>query len=267
MKKNKLVLPVKLSFKAFLPVSRCCILFLLISFEPVFAATSYSQIENNKMSAHILVSQQPRRDISGTVKDNQGRPIIGASVFVKGTTIGTITDVGGRFSLSIPADAMTLVVSFVGMTSQEIPLLDRLTFEIVMEEETVGLEEVVVIGYGTQKRESVVGAITNTTNEALEKRGGVVNLASALSGQLPSVIVMERTGEPGREDPFILIRGQSTWNDASPLILVDGIERRMNDINVHEVATVSVLKDASATAVFGVKGANGVILITTKRGE
>lgn len=268
MEKNELLNQRKLV--RFMMALITCLVLLIISTAVSFSQVSYAMKSSDFSSGEIktaLLSSQPTREISGIIKDDKGMPLVGATVVVKGTTIGVITNNEGRFILRIPANAETLVVSFVGMASKEIPIGENTLFEISLEEELIGLDEVVVVGYGTQKRESIVGAITNTTSEALEKRGGVVNLASALSGQLPSVIVMERTGEPGREDPFILIRGQSTWNDAAPLILVDGVERRMNDINVNEVASVSVLKDASATAVFGVKGANGVILINTKRGE
>jgi len=212
--------------------------------------------------------QQPKtREVTGTVTDSKGQPVIGASVVVKGTTVGKNTDINGKFQISVPADAKTLVISFIGMTQQEVDITGKTNIPVLMADETIGLDEVVIIGYGVQKRESVVGAITNTTEKDLRKRGGVANLASALSGQLPGVTIQERTGEPGKEDPSIVIRGMSTWNSATPLVLVDGIERRMNDINVNEIQSISVLKDASATAVFGVRGANGVILVTTKRGE
>lgn len=217
-------------------------------------------------TASAADQQQERREITGKVIDNGGIGIPGVSIIVKGTAIGAVSDFDGNFRLLVPTDADTLVFSFVGMSTQEVSISETNSVSVTMEEETIGLEDVVVVGYGIQKKESVVGAITTADAEVLEKRGGTVNLGNALSGQLPGVTVMSRTGEPGREDPLILIRGQSTWNNASPLILVDGIERRMNDINVSEVESVSVLKDASATAVFGVKGANGVILITTKRG-
>ena len=223
--------------------------------------------EAPKQNVKLYSEQQPeRRDVSGRVLDRDGLGIPGVSIIVKGTTIGVVSDFDGNFQLKVPVGARELVFSFVGMRTQEVDITGRTTVSVTMEEESIGLQDVVVVGYGIQKKESVVGSITTAQAEALEKRGGTVNLGNALSGQLPGVTVMSRTGEPGREDPLILIRGQSTWNSASPLILVDGIERRMNDINVTEVESVSVLKDASATSVFGVKGANGVILITTKRG-
>src|SRR5699024_7013870 len=139
--------------------------------------------------------------------------------------------------------------------------------KVILKDDVALLNEVVVVGYGTQKKQSIVGAITQTTSEVLERTGGVTSLGAALTGNLPGVITTASTGMPGEEDPQILIRGRSTPNNASPLILVDGVERSMNNIDIQSVESVSVLKDASATAVFGVKGANGVILITTKRGR
>lgn len=208
----------------------------------------------------------PKRLLKGTVFDSKGQPVPGATVMVKGSTIGTITDFDGNFSLDTPSDAKILLFSFIGMKSQEVPIGDKDSFIIKLETEVVGIEEVVAIGYGQQKKSSVVGAITTTTSKELRRTGGVNNIAMALAGQLPGVATIQTTGQPGREDPKIYIRGQSTWNGGEPYILVDGVERRMNDLDMNEVDNISVLKDASATAVYGVKGANGVILITTKRG-
>ena len=129
------------------------------------------------------------------------------------------------------------------------------------------LDEVVIVGYGQQKKVSVVGAITQTSGEVLERAGGVSSVGAALTGNLPGVITTSSTGMPGAEDPTIVIRGVSSWNNSQPLILVDGIERPMSAVDITSVQSISVLKDASATAVYGVKGANGVILITTKRGQ
>ena len=213
------------------------------------------------------VDEPVEKKLTGVVTGVDGVPIPGVAVMIKGSTIGTVTDVNGAFQLLAPEDAAILVFSFVGMKSQEIVIGNSLDFNVVMEEETVALEEVVAVGYGTQKKASVVGAIVQTTSEELKRTGGVTNLAQALTGQLSGVTVIQNTGEPGADDPKIYIRGVGTWNNAQPLILVDGIERKMNEIDVNEVESVSVLKDASATAVFGVKGAEGVILITTKRGK
>jgi TonB-linked SusC/RagA family outer membrane protein len=223
---------------------------LAISFVVVSLTAAYSQT----------------RTLTGTVSDKTGT-LPGVAVIVKGTTNGTNTDAEGKFSIVVNNDAETLVFSFIGMESQEVPIGNQTNFNIVLNESVTTLEEVVVVGYGEQKKESVVGAIVQTKGEDLKRSGGVVNVAQALTGQLPGVTVIQGTGEPGADDPRILIRAQGTWNNSNPLILVDGVERRMNDIDMNEIESISVLKDASATAVFGVKGAEVVILITTKRGQ
>jgi TonB-linked SusC/RagA family outer membrane protein len=215
---------------------------------------------------------QQQKSVKGKVVDETGEPIPGVSVLVKGTSIGTISNADGIFTLQVPADAKTLVFSFVGMKSQEAAIGAKTTFDIVMKDETIGLEEVVAVGYGTQKKETVVGSIAQVSNEELKRTGTVSDLRQALTGQLPGVVALTSSGEPGgiltgESATNIFIRGQNTWNGGQPLVLVDGVERSMNNIDVNEVASISVLKDASATAVFGVKGANGVILITTKRGS
>lgn len=217
--------------------------------------------------------QQPQsKAVSGTVADGAGVPLPGVTVVILGTTVGTITDLDGNFTLpNVPANA-TLVFSFVGMKKQEIAVGGKATVNVVMEEESIGIGEVVAVGYGVQKKESVVGSIVQATEEELKRTGNVTDLRQALSGQLPGVVSLTSSGEPGgiltgESSTAIYIRGQNTWNGGQPLILVDGVERDMNNVDINEVASISVLKDASATAVFGVKGANGVILITTKRGS
>ncbi len=207
-----------------------------------------------------------QKKISGKVSDAQGEPIPGASIVVKGTTVGTIADMDGNFSLSIPANAKTLTVSFVGMLAKEIPIGNSASFRITLTESAVGLEEVVVVGYGTQKKESVVGAITQVNNQSL-MRSGSSNVTNAITGKLSGVLTIQQSGEPGADNSEIVIRGLSSWNGSAPLVLVDGVERDFNTLDPNEINTISVLKDASATAVFGAKGANGVIIVTTKRGK
>jgi TonB-linked SusC/RagA family outer membrane protein len=214
-----------------------------------------------------LVFGQQNRVVKGTVIDQQKQPVIGAGVAVKGGTSRAVTDVNGAFSINVPADGRILVITYLGMTTQEVDINGKNTVAVTMKDDVAQLEQVVVVGYGTQKKASVVGAITQTTSETLERTGGVSSLGAALTGNLPGVITTASSGMPGEEDPEILIRGRSTWNNAGPLILVDGVERSMNNIDISSVESIAVLKDASATAVFGVKGANGVILITTKRGK
>ena len=205
--------------------------------------------------------------VTGTVTDNTTEPLIGASVVVKGqASLGTVTDIDGNFTLKVPSEQSTLVISYVGMTTKEVKIGKQRTFKVVLQDDTQ-LEEVVVVGFGQQKKASVVGAITQTTGEVLERAAGIGSVGAALTGNLPGVATIASTGQPGEEDPRIYIRGAAAWNqDAQPLILVDGVKREIKSVDISSVATVSVLKDASATAVYGVEGANGVILITTKRG-
>ena len=206
--------------------------------------------------------------VTGTVTDGVGDALIGASVVVKGnTSTGTVTDFDGNFQLKVPSESTVLVISYVGMTTKEVKIGKQRKFDVTLYDHTQ-LEEVVVVGYGQQKKASVVGAITQTTGEVLERAAGIGSVSAALTGNLPGVATIASSGQPGEEDPRIYIRGAAAWNtDAQPLILVDGVEREIKSVDISSVATVSVLKDASATAVYGVKGANGVILITTKRGQ
>jgi TonB-linked SusC/RagA family outer membrane protein len=213
----------------------------------------------------LSIPTEQQRTIRGKIIGENGDPIPGVTVVVKGTTVGTITDMDGKFNLNIPANAQTLSVSFVGMTQQEIPIGAQAEYNVTLKEETKGLEEVVVVGYGTQKKESVVGAITQVNNETL-MQAGETTITNAISGKLSGVLTIQQDAEPGSEDASIYIRGLSSWNGSAPLVLVDGVERDFSSMNPAEINTISVLKDASATAVFGAKGANGVIVVTTKRG-
>lgn len=213
------------------------------------------------------VSAQTKQMIRGKVVDATDSPLIGVNVTVKGTTIRAFTDINGLFVIEAPSENDILTFSFIGMIGQEISVKGKTNVKIILKDDAAQLNEVVVVGYGTQKKQSVVGAITQTTSKVLERTGGVSSLGAALTGNLPGVITTASNGMPGDEDPQILIRGRSTWNNAGPLVLVDGVERSINNIDISSVESVTVLKDASATAVFGVKGANGVILITTKRGR
>ncbi|NID12096.1 SusC/RagA family TonB-linked outer membrane protein [Fibrivirga algicola] len=218
------------------------------------------------MSSQLVLAQESQT-VKGVVLDEQQKPLFGAYVILKNTTTGTTSDVNGEFTLKIPAGKQTLTVSYLGSKPQEVTVEKSGTIKVVLSGGDITLAETVVVGYAQQKKQSVVGAISQTTGKVLERAGGVYSVGSALTGNVPGVITTSSTGMPGEEDPRILIRGLSSWNNSSPLILVDGIERPMNSVDISSIETISVLKDASATAVFGVKGANGVILITTKRGK
>ena len=208
--------------------------------------------------------------VKGTVVDSSGEPLIGATVAVKGKpSVVTVTDIDGNFTLArVPSQSSTLVFTYVGMSSKEVKVGNQRHFNITLAEDAM-IEEVVVVGYGQQRKASVVGAITQTTGEVLERAAGIGSVGAALTGNLPGVATIASTGRPGEEDPRIYIRGAAAWGgvDCQPLILVDGVKRDIQSVDVTSVATISVLKDASATAVYGVEGANGVVLITTKRGQ
>lgn len=198
-------------------------------------------------------------------EDGLGLP--GATVMVKGyPNLSAITDFDGQYTIKVPSDAV-LVFSFIGFKAIERNVGSSKEIDVVMVADNTALDEVVIVGYGKQKKESLVASISQVSAKTLERAGGVQSIGAALTGNAPGLITTASTGMPGDEDPRIVIRGGSTWNDSSPLILVDGIERPMNSVDIGSVESVSVLKDASATAVYGVRGANGVILITTKRGS
>ncbi|MCK9641181.1 MAG: TonB-dependent receptor [Prolixibacteraceae bacterium] len=219
-------------------------------------------------SLDVPALQQPqKKQLKGKVTDSKGGPIPGTTVLVKGTTIGTITDGDGNFTLDVPLDAKILAISFVGMKTQEIIIGGKTTINLVMQEETVDLDEVVAVGYGVQKKVSVTGAVASIQTKELTQSSSA-SLANALAGRLPGLTsIQSGGGRPGRDDATMYLRGASTTNGRSPLILIDGVPRdNIRTIDANEVASVSILKDASATALFGVRGANGVILITTKRG-
>ena len=213
-----------------------------------------------------LNAQAQKIQVKGNLVDGTGEPLIGATVKVKGNAgVGAVTDFDGNFKIDVPSENSTLVFTYVGMKTKEVKVGKKREFKLILEDDNA-IGEVVVVGYGQQKKASVVGAITQTTGKVLERAGGVSDIGSALTGNLPGVITSSSSGMPGDEDPKIVIRGVSSWNSSDPLVLVDGIERPMSSVDIHSVQSISVLKDASATAVYGVKGANGVILITTKRG-
>lgn len=214
----------------------------------------------------LPVLAQNTRVVRGVVLDAQDIPVSDATVRTQRGGLSTKTDQDGRFSLSVPSGNQILVISHIGKVTREISIDGQDNISITLEELVSEMDNVVVVGYGQQKKASVVGSIAQTSGKVLERTGGVTNLGMALTGNLPGVITSSSSGMPGAEDPMIIIRAQTTWNNSSPLVLVDGIERSMSSIDISSVESISVLKDASATAVYGVRGANGVILITTKRG-
>jgi len=206
-------------------------------------------------------------EISGTVTDaDTGDPLPGVNIIEKESLNGTITDLEGKYSLTVKGSSTVLVFSYVGFEIMEEPVGNRTIIDVALGV-GVELEELVIVGFGSQKKESVVGAITQVSGDEIVS-SGTNNVSTSISGKLSGVVTIQTDGKPGEEEPKIYVRGAATWNSTAPLIMVDGIERSSwSDIDPNEIESISVLKDASATAVYGAKGGNGVILLTTKRGN
>ncbi|MBP8760939.1 MAG: SusC/RagA family TonB-linked outer membrane protein, partial [Parabacteroides sp.] len=205
--------------------------------------------------------------INGTIKDKDRNPMPGVNIIVKGTNLGTASDIDGNFFLEVPDKNAVLQFQFIGFESQEIKVGNQININVILKENETALEEVVVVGYGSQKRVSVVGSIT-TIEPGKLKAGTTRSMSNNLAGQLAGVIGVQRSGEPGFDNSNFWIRGISSFaGNNNPLVLVDGVERSLNNLDPSEIESFSVLKDASASAVYGVRGANGVVIINTKRGE
>jgi TonB-dependent starch-binding outer membrane protein SusC len=221
-------------------------------------------IDKRQLSLSYGVNSQTNQ-VTGTVTDDKGVTLPGVAVYVKGTTQGTLTDITGKYTLSNVPQNATLVFSFIGLTSQEILVNGRNLVDVVLKESAIDLDEVVVIGYGMIKKASLTGSVSSVKGESLQKFTSP-NLSSSLAGQLPGLVVVSRTGEPGNDDALLRIRGVNTLGDNSPLVVVDGIANRsLTRMDPATIESITVLKDASA-AIYGAQAANGVILITTKRG-
>lgn len=207
--------------------------------------------------------------IKGKVRDQNGDLLPGVNVTVKGSggTVGTMTDMNGNFEIVAPYANASLVFSYVGFQPKDIKLEGQTELNVVLVEDTKALEEVVVVGYTTQKKATITGAISTITTKDL-KQSPTANLNNALAGRMPGLMVNQfNGGEPGVDISDIKIRGMGTYGDSSPIVIVDGVERDMSYLAPEEIETFTILKDASATAPYGVRGANGVIIITTKRGK
>ncbi len=206
--------------------------------------------------------------VKGKVLDNQSLPVIGAGVTVKGTTTGVATGLDGEFSLPVPDENAVLVASSLGYVTKEVTVGKQRDMVIILDEDSESLEATVVVAYGTQTKATVTGALTTIDSKALVK-APVADVTNVLAGQMPGVSTVQETGQPGEDYAKIYIRGVSSLSESAstPLILVDGVERPLNTVDPNEIESLSILKDAASTAVFGVRGANGVIIVTTKRGD
>ena len=212
------------------------------------------------------VYEEKVKTVQGMVTDDMG-PVTGATVFIKGTQQGTVTDIDGKFTLKAPIGA-TIVVSFIGYENKEVVYGGETDLKISLTENAIALDEVQIIAYGATKKVTITGAISSINTDELLK-SPVGNVSNALAGKVTGLASVQPTGEPGKDAATLYVRGVGSLSEnlSSPLVLVDGVERAFSDLDPNEIADITVLKDASATAVFGVRGANGVILVTTKRGE
>ena len=228
----------------------------------IFLNASPLQAASDMLASAVV---QQTSTCKGVVKDATGEPVIGASVVVKGTTNGTITNVDGDFTLSNVAKGDIIQVSYIGYVTQEFKFNGQ-PLNVTLKEDTEMLDEVVVVGYGVQKKANLTGSVASINAEALESRA-VASVSAALAGTMPGVTSIQTSGAPGAQTGSITIRGKNSINAASPLVIVDGVPGSMNNIDPQDIESLSVLKDAASSAIYGVQAANGVILITTKKGK
>lgn len=237
--------------------------FMLLGIYNSFAG-SYTQ--NEKKEGKETTAIQQKKQITGTVADTDGTPIIGANIVEVGTTNGTVTDVDGNFILHVEDNAV-IRVSYIGYLDQDISTADKDSFNITLREDTQALDELVVVGYGTQKKVNLTGSVTSINMNEIAEIRPITSLSASLHGLAAGLHVNQGNARPGGDGATLRIRGQGTLNEASPLVIIDGVEANMNDVNAQDVENISVLKDAASAAIYGSRAANGVILITTKTGK
>ncbi|MDE5678674.1 TonB-dependent receptor [Phocaeicola sp.] len=253
-------------------VKKCCSLskkMVLGASLALVATGSAWAADGNSTSPHADMIENVMQDkaIKGVVVDVAGEPIIGANVVVKGTTNGVITDFDGNFTLNVPLNC-TLQISYIGYKTQEVKVTGATShLSIKLEEDSETLDEVVVVGYGVQKKANLTGAVSAVDFEEQAKSRPVTTVSAALAGLSAGVQVMQNSGQPGSDGATIRVRGVGTLNDANPLVLIDGMEGSMDNVNAQDIESISILKDAASCAIYGSRAANGVILINTKRGK
>ncbi|MCE5225340.1 MAG: TonB-dependent receptor [Porphyromonadaceae bacterium] len=224
-------------------------------------------IKKKENAPVISPAQQQGTEVSGIVTDNAGDPIIGANIIIKGSNTGVITDMDGRYVIKVPSSKSILVVSYIGFTPQEISVGNKTILNVVLASAMENLDEVVVVGYGTQKKVNLTGSVLNVTSKDLVKRSAS-NTSVALQGLAPGVSVVTTSGRPGYDGAGITIRGTGSLNSSSsPLVLIDGVEGYMNFLDMNTIESISVLKDAASASIYGSRASNGVILVTTKRAK
>lgn len=237
---------------------------MLFGMSPVISGTVAS---NDIISSYCTQIVEDGRLIEGTVVDSKSNePLIGVTIMVEGTTNGTVSDENGKFSINVD-DSSTLIFSYIGYTDKKVLIGNKNRLNVELDVEDMLLDEVVVVGYGTQKKVNLTGAVASVKFDDKSLSRPVTTVSSLLSGMVAGLNIMQTSSKPNSESASILIRGNGTLNDSSPLILVDGMEMSLNNVNPNDIESISVLKDAASCAIYGNRGANGVILVTTKKGE
>ncbi|RYZ58748.1 MAG: TonB-dependent receptor, partial [Chitinophagaceae bacterium] len=205
------------------------------------------------------------RTVNGTVSNKNAEPLGGASVTLSGSATTVQTGADGRFTIALPTDKGSLVISMVGYASQTLAVTAGQTVQVVLTEAQNSMEEVVVVGYGRQRRGTLTGSVAQINGAEL-KKAPAINLSNVLAGRLPGLTVMQQSGRPGFDDATLRIRGINTTGTSAPMIIVDGVQRSFSNLDPNEIENITILKDAAAAAVYGLQAAGGVILVTTKRG-
>lgn len=238
---------------------------LLLTASPTYATGDYYSFSSATNSP--LIVQQQGRTITGTIVDDKGETIIGANVMVKGTTNGSITNIDGQFTLNNVPEGTTLVISFVGYKEQTIKIGAQSNLHITLKEDSELIDEVVVVGYAAQKKVNLSGSVSSVKMDDIAEKRPITNLSSGLAGMAAGISVTSSSNAPGNDNATILVRGQGTLNNSAPLVIIDGVEGNINSVAPQDVESMSVLKDAASASIYGSRAANGVILITTKKGK
>ena len=220
---------------------------------------------SNASNATELATQQKGKQITGTITDSRGVPVIGATVLEVGTTNAAITDLDGHFTLNA-RPGVKLKISYIGFKDILVTVGSTNEYNIELKEDTEAIEEIVVVGYGTQKKVNLTGAIATISSDKLVNRTSA-NVTNMLAGQMPGVTVIQNSGQPGADGGLLRVRGLGTMGNASAMVVIDGVESTMSSVDPNDIENISILKDAAASAIYGVRAANGVILITTKKGS
>ncbi|NQD72567.1 TonB-dependent receptor plug domain-containing protein, partial [Sphingobacterium shayense] len=234
------------------------------------AVLGIPSLSSGALSPVTLLGEYPviqQTGVKGVVVDGKGNPLDGVTIKIKGSEVSTSTDEKGSFEIEVSALPATLIASRVGFTSNEIPVYSRESIRITLQDSATGIDEVVVVGFGSQKKENLTGSVASITMSEVVESRPVTSLSAGLAGQAPGLYVNQGSGKPGGDGGTLRVRGQGTLNNANPLVVIDGVVGDMNLINPQDVESISVLKDAASASIYGSRAANGVILITTKRGK